>query len=435
MGLLSSVYGLRTLTDLFNKTRLGDSQSNSIVVSAFPSVRKSDTFSTPASSIISEFLAKARAHATCPILALHNVHVWGQVPVCKEGPLVAVDLVATVESVLGAEETSIREHDSNMADTNIADINIADINGADTNIVDSQKTGLTLLITPGISKIVEEDSYTPFVPDLPFNTASFPGPEAAASHNHVRIDSGSHEMTADKSAAQPERRNFAVLEPRTDETSVPEDLLDGDSYRPGPSITSSDSSLDGSLPCVGNRIVDSKVLRADWEPIIAISPELFHEVLLKHLPVDHGIVLEDIQSVKEAQGGFHFVRILKVPNGPQAGRYVVKVPCTGTAARWQDSDAYMLHNQARTMSYIFENTAVLLPEVLGYDDSLQNGLTAPYIMMRAVDGVPAYQLWFDRDEDDDDEIEFAHVPEDERVPIRETFLRDLAHIMAELRAL
>jgi hypothetical protein len=116
---------------------------------------------------------------------------------------------------------------------------------------------------------------------------------------------------------------------------------------------------------------------------------------------------ESVKDKAEIQGGFNFVRIMGLEAGPCADRYVSKIPCTGTPARWQEADAYMLRNEARTMQHIGKNTGVSIPEVLGFSDSLDNVLRTPYVVMRAVGGIPANFIRYDRDEDGKDDLEFA----------------------------
>jgi hypothetical protein len=96
-------------------------------------------------------------------------------------------------------------------------------------------------------------------------------------------------------------------------------------------------------------IVDPDVLRADWEPLRAIPERLFRLALLEHLPKGSNVTVDNISCVRQIQGGFNYVRILQVEDGPLSDRYVIKIPCTGTVSRWQETDAYMLRNDAQTM--------------------------------------------------------------------------------------
>ncbi|KAF1914203.1 kinase-like domain-containing protein, partial [Ampelomyces quisqualis] len=181
--------------------------------------------------------------------------------------------------------------------------------------------------------------------------------------------------------------------------------------------------------------IDSDVLRADWGPLKAIPEQLFRLTLLEHLPTDCAVNGDGIRVLEKIEGGNNFVRILELHEGPSADRYVIKVPCTGTAARWIDSDAYMLRNDASTMSYIRKHTDIPCPEVLGFDDTLHNTLGAPYIVMRANKGIPSNKIWFDQDEEGDDDTVNASLPDEDRMRIRVNFLRSLAGHMAKLQTL
>jgi hypothetical protein len=209
-----------------------------------------------------------------------------------------------------------------------------------------------------------------------------------------------------------------------------EDLFDDKQDR-----SSSGSSSRSSSPEDPDPDAVTEDLRADWTPIRAIPKDLFHRVLLQHLPDDHGVTVDEIEDTDEIQGGFNFVRIMGVPYGPQADRYVIKVPSTGTAARWQEADAYMLRSETKTMKYIRNKTGVRIPEILGFSDTLSNVLGAPYVVMRAADGVPANQIWYDRDEDGKDNLEDAWFPSEHRQKKRTVFLQSLAQQMARLQTL
>jgi hypothetical protein len=184
-----------------------------------------------------------------------------------------------------------------------------------------------------------------------------------------------------------------------------------------------------------DQLVDPRILRGDWAPLRAIPEHLFRSTLLQHLPLDHDTSVEDVRCIQEIRGGNNFVRILEVQGGPYADRYVIKVPCVGTASRWLDEDAYMLRNDARTMLYIRKHTGVPCPEVLGFSDTLSNTLGAPYIIMRANKGIPSNSIWFDRDDDGYDDLENAGQPDKDRMRIRVNFLRSLATQMAKLQTL
>lgn len=217
------------------------------------------------------------------------------------------------------------------------------------------------------------------------------------------------------------------------ETSLVEDKhgdrCDGD-MKGLPSDPPLEPSEDDEDDCIGKEI-----LRGDWEPIMAMAESLFRLALLQHLPKDHGIALNSICCIDAIRGGYNFVRILDVDAGPYAGRYIVKVPSVGTAARWQESDAYMLRNDTRTIDYIAKHTTIPCPEIVCFDNTLTNVLNAPYVIMRANNGIPANKIWFDEDEEGEDDFTNAMLVDEERMATRVNFLRSLAQQMSKLQVL
>jgi hypothetical protein len=255
------------------------------------------------------------------------------------------------------------------------------------------------------------------------NRAKFPIPDETMKEVHDLTSKDSDSIETDDETSQ------AIV----GGTLAEEDLFEGEEQRIPSSRSTSNSSDEEDDD--DDDFVHPDVLRADWAPLLAISQELFITTLLQYLPTAHDVTADIVRCVDEIQGGNNFERILEVTEGLSANRYVVKVPSVGTTSRWQDSDAYMLRNDARTMIYIKKHTDVPCPEVLGFSDSLTNTLGAPYIIMRATKGMPSNKIWFDQDEDGDDDIENAWLPDKDRVAIRVNFLRSLATHMAKLSAL
>lgn len=181
--------------------------------------------------------------------------------------------------------------------------------------------------------------------------------------------------------------------------------------------------------------IDEETGRADWEPLHSIPHSKFHQILAQHIEdnTDHGSTT--YKFVGSFQGSFHYVRIYTLRSGPHAEPYVVKVPGVGTAARWQKQDAYMLRSEYGTMKLIRERTDCPIPEVLAYDDTLENALGAPFIIMKACPGVPANQIWFDPTNDNKDDEGNVDSPLVERAAMRKNFLESLARAMSELHVL
>ena len=75
------------------------------------------------------------------------------------------------------------------------------------------------------------------------------------------------------------------------------------------------------------------------------------------------------------------------------GNFVIKVPFTGIAGVWEPEDAHNFRREAQTMEYIRRKTRIPIPDILAFDDTLENALSAPYVLMRGVRGLPAAVVW------------------------------------------
>jgi hypothetical protein len=172
--------------------------------------------------------------------------------------------------------------------------------------------------------------------------------------------------------------------------------------------------------------------RQDEEAIKAIDDDLFIKLLLQHLDLESALDPSDCVVEKRASGSFNHVVVLSVAN---LGQFAIKVPFHGTPELWQPSDAYHLRNEANTMNYLRKHTPIPIPEVLGFDDSFVNVLSAPYILMRGVEGKPAGRIWIPTNRDGT--LDFANMDSPDRVTYnrRLNFLKSLANTMAELQKL
>jgi len=212
-------------------------------------------------------------------------------------------------------------------------------------------------------------------------------------------------------------------------TNSDEEVEDSKSSTP-----KSDGSVTSSLTsaCSDGEALD----RADWEPLRALDHSSFRKTLWHHLNNSVKYCEDDYLFCGEFEGGYNFVRLYRVINSPNDGEYVVKIPCVGTAARWQKQDAYMMRSEFGTIKFIGERTKCPVPEVVAYDDKLDNTLGAPYILMKACTGISASEVWHDahpiHKDWDRDTVDF---PSKELASKRERILRSLAQAMAELRHL
>ncbi|KAF2006476.1 kinase-like protein, partial [Amniculicola lignicola CBS 123094] len=173
--------------------------------------------------------------------------------------------------------------------------------------------------------------------------------------------------------------------------------------------------------------------RQDWAAIRAISDEAFVSVV--SLYVDQTGLVRKCQLLRYEEGGFHRVAFVRITDDGVSQEYVVKVPATGTSRSWTDGDAHSLMCEAELMRLVHSRTTVPVPELIFYDTDLYNHLGAPFILMRAVTGKPAYTFWYDGWEDRDDLWKTAESPSPKAEKFRVNFLRSLAAVMAQLSTL
>jgi hypothetical protein len=89
--------------------------------------------------------------------------------------------------------------------------------------------------------------------------------------------------------------------------------------------------------------------------------------------------------------------------------------------------------EADLMNYHHEYIDIPVPEVIASEEILDNTLGAPYILMKRVPGVPAYQLWFE-DSSQRNHIDAGRISADTEAK-RINMLRSLAQAMAQLQTL
>ncbi|KAI0873460.1 hypothetical protein GGS24DRAFT_463498 [Hypoxylon argillaceum] len=75
-------------------------------------------------------------------------------------------------------------------------------------------------------------------------------------------------------------------------------------------------------------------------------------------------------------------------------RWLVKIPISGTTAKWDDLSASSLIAEAKTMQFLKRETTIPLPDVLDFSSTTQNALRCPYIVLSYISGVPLYDVWF-----------------------------------------
>lgn len=80
-------------------------------------------------------------------------------------------------------------------------------------------------------------------------------------------------------------------------------------------------------------------------------------------------------------------------------RWMLKVPANGYPGAFDGMSARALKTEALTMRLAKRDTTIPVPEVYCFDDTLDNELCCPFILMEYVYGRPLYEVWFDRDAD------------------------------------
>ncbi|KAL7275046.1 hypothetical protein RUND412_002040 [Rhizina undulata] len=54
-----------------------------------------------------------------------------------------------------------------------------------------------------------------------------------------------------------------------------------------------------------------------------------------------------------------------------------------------------LQSEALIMCFLWKNTTIPISEVFGFDETTNNEILAPFILMEFVEGSPASEVWFD----------------------------------------
>ncbi|KAF2731587.1 hypothetical protein EJ04DRAFT_566695 [Polyplosphaeria fusca] len=199
------------------------------------------------------------------------------------------------------------------------------------------------------------------------------------------------------------------------------------------SATSSNASSDTSSEDEADReICDETLLRKDWEPLLALPDSVFFKTISHEFFACRDLTENDYRMVSKHKGGFNHVRIVEILKGPNSGKWAIKVPSSGTSKFWCEKDAQLLRSEVDTMAHISKYTRCRIPQVAGWSDSLDNTLGAPYILMTAIEGVPADLIFYDIDDEGELDYENADCPSPALQNIRLRFLESLANMMGSL---
>ncbi|EFR00333.1 serine/threonine protein kinase [Nannizzia gypsea CBS 118893] len=117
-------------------------------------------------------------------------------------------------------------------------------------------------------------------------------------------------------------------------------------------------------------------------------------------------------------GSHHILFQLEFNDGVS---WLLKVPANGYPNSFDEMSALSLRSEALTMRLLKRETTVPVPEVYHFEDSCDNKLSCPFILMEYVAGLPLYEVWFNQ----------SLTPDDLERHRLQT-LRDIAQAMTQL---
>jgi len=91
-------------------------------------------------------------------------------------------------------------------------------------------------------------------------------------------------------------------------------------------------------------------------------------------------------------GSFNLLYTLQFSDGM---KWVVRIPAPGEQGLFTPTSSRFIRSDAMTMSFIRQNTNIPIPEIFDFDETVDNEIGAPYMMMEFVEGKPVSELWFD----------------------------------------
>jgi hypothetical protein len=170
--------------------------------------------------------------------------------------------------------------------------------------------------------------------------------------------------------------------------------------------------------------------RRNFLAIRAISRKAIEDFVLSLIYPDGELNSRTCHVTNRKEGSFHHAVFLAIEIGGKVEQeYVLKIPAHGTPQHWRPSDGFMLENEARLVQHIRHHTKCPVPEVVGYDEQLKNGIGAPYILKKKIDCIPAIDMWLGQPYKAIPNAEM-HLHADDSSPKLEqkriTFLRSLA---------
>lgn len=89
-------------------------------------------------------------------------------------------------------------------------------------------------------------------------------------------------------------------------------------------------------------------------------------------------------------GSFHVLFPLKFDDRV---KWILKVPANGTPKFFDKVSARALRSEAMTISLVQRDTTIPLPQVFEFNDTLDNPLGCPFILMEFISGKPLSEFW------------------------------------------
>lgn len=154
-----------------------------------------------------------------------------------------------------------------------------------------------------------------------------------------------------------------------------------------------------------------------WGPTRDISAEALTS-LAKSLII--GKTEQSCTLLSRKHGVYNSGYILEFDDGEKV---CIRVPACAWGNRWNEKDKELLRSTALMLRMLEKETPVPTPEVITFDVSFDNGINAPYILMRGMAGSDARRAWT---------TDTGPVPKETR---RQNILKDVAQAMAGLRHL
>ena len=91
-------------------------------------------------------------------------------------------------------------------------------------------------------------------------------------------------------------------------------------------------------------------------------------------------------------GSFNLIYTIEFSDGL---KWVLRIPAPGEHGRFTPTSSRNLRSEAMTMSFLRKNTAIPIPKIFDFDETTNNEIGAPYILMDFAEGQRVSELWFD----------------------------------------